>query len=148
MKNDILHDHIHFECENLLSSPMTRAAILFKIPRNSLYGTKINSKLSEMVRGPNSKKNEVLHDHMHLESENQPSAPVVRAAILFNAKNRHFPRISQRVIPAHFFRYGLKYSNQVRNLVGHNLVTGFKKFTQLTLGPPTDLSKSFLVIRL
>ena len=81
-----------------------------------------------MIRGPNSKKNEVLHDHMHLESENQLSAPVVRAAILFNAKNRHFPRISQRVIPAHFFRYGLKYSNQVRNLGGHNLVTGFKQF--------------------
>ena len=67
MKNDILHDHIHFECENLLSAPMTRAAILFKIPRNSLYVTKINSKGSEIVRGPNSKKNEVLHDHMQVE---------------------------------------------------------------------------------
>ena len=68
MKNNILHDHMHFECEkNLLPAPMTRAAILFKIPRNSLYGTKINSKWSEMVRGPNSKKNEVLHDHMQVE---------------------------------------------------------------------------------
>ena len=84
-----------------------------------------------MVRGPNSKKNDVLHDHMHLESENQSSAPVARAAILFNAKNRHFPCISQRVIPAHFFRYGLKYSFQVRNFGGHNLVTGLKQFTQL-----------------
>ena len=76
MKNDILHDHMDFKCENRLPSPMTRAAISFKIPHNSMYGTKINSKLSEMVRGPNSKKNEVLHDHMHLESENQPSAPM------------------------------------------------------------------------
>ena len=84
-----------------------------------------------MVRGPNSKKIDVLHDHMHLESENQSSAPVARAAILFNAKNRHFPCISQRVIPAHFFRYGLKYSFQVRNFGGHNLVTGLKQFTQL-----------------
>ena len=85
MKNDILHDHMHFECENQLSAPMPRAAILCKIPRNSLYGTKINSKLSEMVRGPNSKENDVLHDPMHLESENQPSGLVVQAAILFNA---------------------------------------------------------------
>ena len=84
-----------------------------------------------MVRGSNSKKNDVLHDHMHLESENQSSAPVARAAILFNAKNRHFPCISQRVIPAHFFRYGLKYSFQVRNFGGHNLVTGLRQFTQL-----------------
>ena len=44
MKNNILHDHMHFECENLLPAPMTQVAILFKIPRNSLYGTKINSK--------------------------------------------------------------------------------------------------------
>ena len=86
-----------------------------------------------MVRGPNSKKNDVLHDHMHLESENQSSAPVARAAILFYAKNRHFPCISQRVIPAHFFRYGLKYSFQVRNFGGHNLVTGLKQFTQLSI---------------
>ena len=130
-KNDILHDHRHFECENRLPSPMTLAAILFKIPLNSLYGTKINLKWSEMVRGPNSKKNDVLHDHMHLESENQSSAPVARAAILFYAKNRHFPCTSQRVIPAHFFCYGLKYSFQVRNFPGHNLVTGLKQFTQL-----------------
>ena len=67
MINDILHDHMNFECDHLLPAPMTRAAILFKIPRNSLYGTKINSKGSEMVRGPNSNKNEVLHDHMQVE---------------------------------------------------------------------------------
>ncbi len=83
-----------------------------------------------MVREPNSKKNEVLHDHMHLESQNQPSAPVVRAAILFNYKKSalslHFPD----VIPAHFFDYGLKYSNQVRNLGGHYLVTGSGKSTK------------------
>ena len=93
MKNDILHDHMDFECENRLSVPMTRAAILFKIPRNSMYGTKINSKLSEMVRGPNSKKNEVLHDHMHLESENQPSAPMkYRLKIMYGG---HFENLKE-----------------------------------------------------
>ena len=32
---------------------------------------------------------------------------------------------------AHFFRYDLKCSNQVRNLGTGNLVTGHKDFTQL-----------------
>ena len=76
-------------------------------------------------------KNEVLHDHMYLGCGNQQPAPMARAAILFNAKYRHFPLISQRLIGAHFFRYGLKYSNQVRKSGCQNLVTGFKKFTQL-----------------
>ena len=56
---------------------------------------------------------------------------VTRAAILFNVKNRDFPVISQRDMGAHFFRYSLKYSNQVRNLGPRNLVTGAKDFTQL-----------------
>ena len=84
-----------------------------------------------MVRELKIMKNDILHDHMHFECKNRLPSPMTRAAILFNAKNRHFPCISQRVIPAHFFRYGLKYSFQVRNFPGHNLVTGLKQFTQL-----------------
>ena len=63
----MMKDHMHFECGNRLPVPMTRAVILFKIPRNSLYGTKISSKGSEMVRGAYSKKNEVLHDHIYYD---------------------------------------------------------------------------------
>ena len=93
------------------------------------------------------KKNEFLKFHVNKYQNTFQMSPLWRfyshvhfvtiwssghsAAILFNVKNRHFPRISQRVIGAHFFRYGLKYSNQVRKSGCQNLVTGFKKFTQI-----------------
>ena len=103
-----------------------------------------------LTRGPKidfRKKYMSLSFQFHWDKQNKPNIitiwpqirklvflPVLPPAAIFNVKNRHYPCISQRVIGAHFFHYDLKYSNQVRNLAGQNLVTGFKEFTQLLIG--------------
>ena len=61
-----------------------------------------------------------------------PYAPwILRRPFCLTSKIRKTPPLSQRVIPAHFLPYSLKYPNQVRNLTCPNLVTGLKEFTQL-----------------
>ena len=62
---------------------------------------KLKSYWPNMIRGHKSKKNEVLHDHIHHYLQKSPSTLVTQAAIFFNVKYPeipHFPRGSWGLI--------------------------------------------------
>ena len=111
---------------------VTQAAILFSKASSGHQNAKLKSYRPNMVRGHKSKKNEVLHDHIHHYWQKSQSLLATRAAIFFNVNNLEipqFPRGAWELI--FYFCYHLKCSNQVRNLASCNLATGLKDFTKL-----------------